>query len=137
MMCQDGLIFSLGVQVVATPEDGDTGSGPPHRAPHMLVGMVPTSNVRSGMPHSTKPAAEPAATGLASMHFPTLLVDHHFASSFPRERQSDSLGVLSARIVAELPVGSFFLDHPITTVIGDDADVGAVHPSSLVTENFT
>jgi hypothetical protein len=39
--------------------------------------------------------------------------------------------------VAELPVGSFFLDHPITTVIGDDVDVGAVHPSSLVTENFT
>ena len=43
------------------------------------------------------PLMDPAwtATGHASMHFPILVVDHHFASSLPRERQADSLGALT------------------------------------------
>ena len=82
------------------------------------------------MGRSSKQAAEPTTAGLASMRFPILVVDHHFASSLPRERQADSLGVLSTRIVAELAVSSFLHHHPIATVVGNDMDVGAVHPSS-------
>jgi hypothetical protein len=98
--------------------------------------MVTASGVRSGMAHSSKQAAEPTTAGLASMRLPILVVDHHFASSLPRERQTDSLGVLSTRIVAELPVSSFLLYHPIATVVGNDVDVGAAHPSSPDTANL-
>jgi hypothetical protein len=53
--------------------------------------------------------------------------DDQFTLSLARQRQGYSFGIRLCRIVAFLPAGHFFLDHPVVTVVGENANLGTLH----------
>jgi hypothetical protein len=53
--------------------------------------------------------------------------DDQFTLPLARKRQRYSFGIRLCRIVAFLPSGHFFFDHPVVIAVGKNANLGTLH----------